>query len=184
MGSNHVLIRLEVGNHCSYPRTFRFELVWLTTEGFQDLVRQWWVDLTPEGCGAFVLAKKLAGLIESLRTWAKFSFGSVKLKKLVLLQEVECLDVIKEARCLWPHELALEHQLLRSLESIHKQEEIYWRQRSMLQWLKEGDGNTKFFHAVANGRKCRNLIPGIAREGALVSDHKEIGKIFVARFQQ
>lgn len=34
VGSDHVPICLEVGNHCSNPRPFRFELVWSTADGF------------------------------------------------------------------------------------------------------------------------------------------------------
>lgn len=33
------------------------------------------------------------------------------------------------------------------------QEEIYWKQKSQLQWLKEGDEKKNFFRGVANGRK-------------------------------
>lgn len=64
--------------------------------------------------------KKLSWLRECLRKRAKLSFGSVKLKKLNLLQEVESLDIIKESRSLAPSEVALENHLLQSLESIHK----------------------------------------------------------------
>lgn len=149
-----------------------------------ELVHQWWRDLMPVGCGAFVVAKKLAGLRKPLQLWAKESFGSIKLKKLCLLQEIESLDILKESRSLLPSELVLEQSLIQSLANISKQEEIYWRQRSRLQWLKEGDGNTKFFHAVANGRKCRNLIPGFNQDGRQISDPKEIGRIFVSRFRQ
>lgn len=94
------------------------------------------------------------------------------------------MDILKESRSLLPSELVLEQSLIQSLANISKQEEIYWRQRSRLQWLKEGDGNTKFFHAVANGRKCRNLIPGFNQDGRQISDPKEIGRIFVSRFRQ
>ncbi|XP_039113806.1 uncharacterized protein LOC120249381 [Dioscorea cayenensis subsp. rotundata] len=184
LGSDHVPIRLEVGGVSFHPRPFRFEAVWFTDEGFNDRVKQWREEMAPVGCGAFVLSKKLAGLRERLRTWAKFNFGSVKLKKLELLHQIETLDTVKESRGLLPSELVFEQSLLQLLEIIHKKEEIYLRQRSRTHWLKEGDGNTKFFHAVANGRKSRNLISGVVLDENRIFDPKEIGKIFVARFQQ
>lgn len=67
LGSDHAPIRLKVGGHFSKPRCFRFELVWLATEGFRELVQQWWVELKHKGCGAFVLSKKLATLRDRLR---------------------------------------------------------------------------------------------------------------------
>jgi hypothetical protein len=35
------------------------------------------------------------------------------------------------------------------------------RQRSRLRWLKEGDANSKLFHAIANGRRSKNFIPAV-----------------------
>lgn len=100
LGSDHTPIRLEVGMHCSKPRPFRYEVTWSTTEGFNELVHQWWSELTPMGCGAFRFAKKMVGLRVKLRHWAKYSFGSIKLRKLNLLQEMEALDIVKETRIL------------------------------------------------------------------------------------
>lgn len=79
-------------------------------------------------------------------------------------------------------ELQHEQCLIDQLGVINKQEAIYWKQRSRLQWLKDGDENTKFFHAVANGRKNRNFIPCLRRDGVELVDPKEIGKAFVERF--
>ena len=36
-----------------------------------------------------------------------------------------------------------------------------WRQRSRLEWLKEVDQNTRFFHCKANQRNKRNYIVGL-----------------------
>lgn len=38
LGSDHVPIRLEVGQHYSNPRPFKFEIVWDSTEGFKELI--------------------------------------------------------------------------------------------------------------------------------------------------
>lgn len=85
LGSDHVPIRLEVGIHSSNPRPFRYELAWSAAEGFHALVEQWWTELSLVGCGALIMAKKVTGIRRQLRHWAKFSFGSIKLKKLALL---------------------------------------------------------------------------------------------------
>lgn len=59
--------------------------------------------------------------------WAKFDFGSIKLKKLALLHEMEALDTLKEMRCLTTLETKQEQVLFEKLSEIRKQEEIYWR---------------------------------------------------------
>ncbi|KAH7677295.1 RNA-directed DNA polymerase protein [Dioscorea alata] len=183
LGSDHVPLLLVVGVQRSIPRQFRFELVWFSAEGFLDLVKSWWTDPALEGCGAFILSKKLSHLRGHLRHWAKFSFGSIKLKKLALLNDLEELDIASEIRSLVPTEVSRQRILWKQLEVIRKQEEIYWRQRSRLQWTRDGDENTKFFHAVANGRKNRNFISRLTQDGVTFTDPKDLGNIFVNRFQ-
>jgi len=45
--------------------------------------------------------------------------------------------------------------------NILKEEEIMWRQRSRVHWLKEGDANSSYFHKIANGRRRVNAIPSL-----------------------
>ncbi|XP_013607556.1 PREDICTED: uncharacterized protein LOC106314175 [Brassica oleracea var. oleracea] len=38
------------------------------------------------------------------------------------------------------------------------EEEKFWRQRSRVEWLKEGDRNTSFFHNAVRGRRLKNKV--------------------------
>lgn len=48
--------------------------------------------------------------------------------------------------------------LSRTVDYIWRQEECYWQQRSRVQWLNEGDANTKFFHQSTLQRRRRNKV--------------------------
>jgi mannosylglycoprotein endo-beta-mannosidase len=52
------------------------------------------------------------------------------------------------------------------LEELMEAEEIYWQQRGGGKWVLEGDGNTSFFHLVANGRRRKKSILSLNHEGA------------------
>ena len=61
------------------------------------------------------------------------------------------------------------------MEERAKQEEILWRQKSCIRWLKEGERNTKFFHRSTIQRRMHNNIPFIKNtEGEKVEEHEEI----------
>ncbi|XP_048605758.1 uncharacterized protein LOC106359240 [Brassica napus] len=52
-----------------------------------------------------------------------------------------------------------ELSLLRSeLNEEYHNKEIFWMQKSRLNWLRSGDRNTKFFHAVTKNRRAQNRI--------------------------
>lgn len=41
------------------PNPFRFENMWLRTEGFQDLLKGWWQGATAWGSSSFILPRKI-----------------------------------------------------------------------------------------------------------------------------
>jgi len=43
--------------------------------------------------------------------------------------------------------------IVRQIEDLWRQEEMYWYMRSRIQWLKWGDQSTKFFHATTVQRR-------------------------------
>ena len=80
------------------------------------------------------------------------------------------LDRTEEGRQLTEEEKARRSQLSREVEASILQEEICWRQKSRVRWLKEGDKCTKFFYLVANANRRNNSIKPLIVNGSSTSD--------------
>jgi hypothetical protein len=72
-----------------------------------------------------------------------------------------------------PHDYQRKKNIERELDRLLKQEEIYWRQRSRINWIKEGDRNTRFFHQKATWRTKKNKITRLQREDGTMTDNKK-----------
>ncbi|XP_075645387.1 uncharacterized protein LOC142616412 [Castanea sativa] len=60
------------------------------------------------------------------------------------------------------------------LEKAALLEEISWRQKSKVLFLKEGDSNTRFFHRMANSNRRSNCIENLMIDGVLSSNQDRI----------
>nr|DAD29125.1 TPA_asm: hypothetical protein HUJ06_030593 [Nelumbo nucifera] len=71
--------------------------------------------------------------------------------------------------------LNVERSIHLTLESEMNQEEILWQQKSRIQWLKDGDRNTLFFHQTTIN-KCRSnrIYKLMDSEGNWLSTPQEI----------
>jgi len=68
-----------------------------------------------------------------------------------------------------------EKELKRQLEEMHKQEEIMWRQKSRVQWLNEGEKNTKLFHRSMIHKRIINCITELDySQGNTLLNYQEI----------
>lgn len=64
---------------------------------------------------------------------------------------------------------------LKDLEEWELREEIYWKQKARIDWLQEGDKNTKFFHNTVKDRRHGSILNSLTTaEGILLSSHREI----------
>lgn len=52
-------------------------------------------------------------------------------------------------------------RLKRELGLLLEKEDLRWKQRAKKHWLKNGDKNTKFFHACANQKRKKNIIKSV-----------------------
>jgi hypothetical protein len=77
-----------------------------------------------------------------------------------------------------------EEQLQAQLEERKKQEEILWKQKSRVQWLKEGEKNTKFFHrAMTHGRHINRITHLEDSQGNHIREHQKIEEELLRYYQ-
>ena len=58
------------------------------------------------------------------------------------------------------------------LVELYHREEIMWRQRSRVQWLSEGDKNSKYFHQRASMRRRKNIVRTLTRQDGQATDDR------------
>jgi hypothetical protein len=74
------------------------------------------------------------------------------------MEELCVLNGLEEVRALIVEEKLRKSLVISELEKVNLIDEISWRQKSTVLWLKEGDKCTKFFHRVANSNRRNNSI--------------------------
>ncbi|CAN6580631.1 unnamed protein product [Malus baccata var. baccata] len=107
------------------------------------------------GSHAFRLCEKMKTLRRSLKEWYR---GKGNNSKRVIDQlKVEIRKAYESNQFAFAQTKIKEKEL----RAAHKEEEAYWKLKSRIQWLNEGDKNTKFFHAQTVRRRKHNKIKGL-----------------------
>jgi hypothetical protein len=181
--SDHTPIILMRGCLHNGKSSFKFENMWLKVDGFVDKVRVWWSSFSFVGSPSFILAKKLRALKGEIKRWNREEFGNVGARIKAWEEELEMLDRFEEVRRLSEEEKARRKALAADLEASLLQEEISWRHKSRVRWLKEGDKCTKFFHQVASANRRNNSIESLMVNGLSTSDPACIGEHVVSYYE-
>eukprot|EP00253_Pinus_taeda_P028863 PITA_28863 len=145
-GSDHWPVQLEVqGIGTPKNKPFRFENIWLTHLDFINNIAKWWIeDMHIQGTRMFLLHKRLKHIKLRLKDWNKNEFGNIfeaknvfegKMQELNQALSTDGFDRVRN------DQVTKHHQ---DWENLCKQEEIFWRQKSRVQWLKEGEETLSF----------------------------------------
>lgn len=156
-------------------KTFKFQHMWLSHESFIPLVKDDWSS-SFHGGGMRALFIKLKKLKSAIRTWNSEVFGNIfdnisKAEKYA--EEAENAfhkDPSSINRTTWNKRQA---DLIQKLNF----EETFWRQKSRIKWLSEGDASTKFFHNYVKVTRRMHRIAEIKNShGIWISEQAKIGQ--------
>ncbi|KAL6228112.1 hypothetical protein ACLB2K_002066 [Fragaria x ananassa] len=175
--SDHLLILLEIRKSGrkkkKKKRRWRFEEYWLRESECQTVVEAGWESITDTDPFLRV-SKKIMNTRESLILWSKEKFGSLKKDIKAVRSKLAWFYDHSPSSPPNPARAHLEAQLQELLQKEH----VFWKQRSRVLWLSEGDMNTHFFHQSATNRKKKNLIRGLRDvDGIWRSEDDEIERI-------
>ncbi|KAM6582619.1 hypothetical protein CsatB_009621 [Cannabis sativa] len=148
----------EVGNSSfSHKRKrFRYEAMWSIDPECHQIVSSSW-ESTPASSVTEVVLHNISSCAQILGEWHEKKYG--KLPKDIRNTKRRLAEAENKDSYAYDH---LEvNELESQLSDLLEKEEIFWQQRSRIQWLKAGDQNTKFFHQYANTRRRNNAIPGL-----------------------
>nr|XP_051190257.1 uncharacterized protein LOC127303581 [Lolium perenne] len=158
----------ETAHVLPVQQQFRFEAAWLRAPDYQEVMERAWEEGRDGTHSLQSTCENLHRLAGSLKRWSAESFGAIR-KKILKLERK-----LKGMRCSDADSHGIQ-QVEKSLCELFEREEIMARQRSRVDWLREGDRNTAFFHARATSRKRTNKISCLTREdGSKCDDMGEI----------
>jgi len=132
----------------------------------------------------FILHKRLKHIKNKLKEWNKKDFGNIFANKKSIKIKMQELNQAMIAEGFYKSKNEQAEKLNLDLKNLCNQEEIFWRQKSRIQWLREGERNTRFFQWSTIANRKHNRISSILNEdGELQTTHKDIEAVMVQHFK-
>ncbi|CAL1355574.1 unnamed protein product [Linum trigynum] len=151
---------------------FRFDARWADNPEVRAMVDYVWKEEI-QGTPMFQLWERLKKLRHLLYDWSRAGTTNSLRNIRTLQAEIDQIKLIHPVD--WEAVRPLETELNRQWEA----EEIYWQQKSRVNWLKKGDQNTSYFHTVTRTRRKKNFVAGLLNDsGDWITD--EAGKASLA----
>ena len=180
MGLLVALDPIQVPNICRRKHWFHFEHMWVREAGCEDAIREGW-SVQVSGSPMYSVTQKIKNCRVSLLHWCK---TQVRVNPRLIAAKKGRLEQLENLP-MDEYRSSEVNELRHEVNVLTEKEEIFWRQRSRVSWLQEGDRNTKFYHACASQRKRGNQINGLRDENdVLQTDQLVISNIVVEYFHQ
>ena len=168
--SDHTPISWSTQTGPNRPTYFKMDRSWLRDEGFKRDVVEWWHSHPNFGSASDRLITKLKDLRYHLFNLRRQIRTTRTQNRDTALARIQTLDALEEQRSLTTEEARERKTSREEVAEADLRIEMDWRQRSWELWLSTGDSNTRFFHQMANGRRCLNGIRRLRIGDRVLSD--------------
>ena len=120
------------------------------------------------GRAGVVIKRKLQYLKGVLKSKVSGRYYGKRHQSSLLEAQINDLNLKMESIGLSEAKRYRRNSLRNELWRAYRLEEMMWRQKSRVKWLKEGDRNTTFFHSVVAARRRSNFLGFLSFDGKQV----------------
>lgn len=164
-------------------KTFKFFNFLTLHPDFVHLVADFWIQAGGQASFLGDLCWKLKKLKPTLRKLHKSNFSKIQ-KRVTIANSVLQLVQAELLHSPSPDLFRKERKLHEKWEFLRRIAEAYFRQKSRINCLREGDLNTSYFHRIWKVRTAVNSIRSfMLSNGVLLTDPVAMGELAVAHFQ-
>ncbi|GKC73793.1 RNA-directed DNA polymerase, eukaryota, reverse transcriptase zinc-binding domain protein [Tanacetum coccineum] len=162
-------------------KAFRFSNFVAGKDKFVESVKNGWKDEV-QGCHMFRLIKKMKNLKKPLKKLSPYQ-GNVHDRSNALKDELKIRQEAVDKNPFDKNVRIKAAQVLSDYMEASKDELSLLHQKSKIQWLREGDKNTAYFHSIIKTRRNKNRVKRIKDEKGTIYEGKDIAEQFVIHFK-
>ncbi|XP_035845355.1 uncharacterized protein LOC118491582 [Helianthus annuus] len=182
--SDHCPLLLDTKDLSFGPKPFWVFNSCLGRDGFEDVVVEAASAFVGSGNPDVVFSNKLRFIKNRIKAWRDKMRVKENEEIALARDELEDLELIMEIRDLSEDEEWALSEIKKVINDFDENKARDTKQRSRVKWIKEGDENSKFFHAMVNNRKASNAIHGLSIDGSWCDNPSRIKKFIFEFFRE
>ena len=158
------------------PKCMRYEIFWERDPALKEVIDSAWKN-SGHMADLGSINRALCTVMKKLQSWGSRKFGNIS-RELARLRELLANQ----------HASGASREAIRAttdrMNEVLYREEMLWLQRSRIDWLREGDRNTKIFHHKAMWRARKNKISKLRIDlGVIKTDPTDMQRMTLSYFK-